>query len=104
MRTIDKIFDVEFKFGDVKIKCFDILVAIVLTTLGVMFRFSLYDIESGDYVKAFADWMKECHAAGGLVLPLTFADEDDAGGQEQTEEEGTEENVLLHRGALLLHA
>ena len=67
MRTIDKIFDVEFKFGDVKIKCFDILVAIVLTTLGVMFRFSLYDIESGDYVKAFADWMKECHAAGGFA-------------------------------------
>ena len=67
MRTIDKIFDVEFEIGDVKIKCFDILVAIVLTTLGMMFRFSLYDVKSGDYVTAFADWMKECHAAGGFA-------------------------------------
>lgn len=67
MRTIDKVFDVEFKIGNIKIKCFDLLVAIVLTTLGIMFRFALYDIKSGDYTTAFADWMKECHAAGGFA-------------------------------------
>lgn len=67
MRMIDKIFEVEFKFGKVKLKCFDILCAMVLTAMGLLFRFSLYDIKSGDYVTAFADWMRECHEAGGFA-------------------------------------
>ena len=64
---IDKIFAVEFKFGKLTMTCFDVLVAMVLTTMGFLFRFSLYDLLSGDYSTAFADWMKECHAAGGFA-------------------------------------
>lgn len=67
MRMIDKIFEVEFEIGEAKVKCFDVLVAMVLTTMGLILRFSLYDITSGDYLTAFADWMKECHEAGGFA-------------------------------------
>ncbi len=67
MRLIDKIFDVEFEFGKVKITCFDLLFGLIITFLGLIFRFYLYDIKSGDYVTAFADWMKECHQAGGIA-------------------------------------
>lgn len=66
MRMIDKIFGVEFKIGKATVTCFDLLCAIVLTTMGLMFRFSLYDLLSGDYTTAFADWMRECHEAGGF--------------------------------------
>ena len=67
MRMIDKIFAVEFKFGKLTLTCFDFLCAMVLTVMGLLFRFSLYDLLSGDYATAFADWMKECHAAGGFA-------------------------------------
>ena len=67
MRTIDKVFDLEFKYGKITITFLDLLALMVMTTVGLMFRFSLYDLESGDYVKAFADWMKECHEAGGFA-------------------------------------
>ena len=67
MRLIDKIFDVEFDLGKVKITCFDLLFALVLTVMGLIFRLYLFDIKSGDYTTAFADWMKECHQAGGFA-------------------------------------
>ncbi len=67
MRLIDKIFDVEFEFGKIKITCFDLLFGLTLTFMGLIFRFYLYGIKSGDYVTAFADWMKECHRAGGFA-------------------------------------
>ena len=66
MRMIDKIFGVEFKIGKATFTCFDLLCAMILTTMGLMFRFSLYDLLSGDYTTAFADWMRECHEAGGF--------------------------------------
>ena len=67
MRPIDKIFDVEFKIFGITVTCFDILFGLILSFMGIMFRLYLYDIESGDYVTAFADWMRECHAAGGFA-------------------------------------
>ncbi len=65
MRFIDKVFDTEFEIGKIKVSCFDILVAIVLTAIGLMFRFSLYDIQSADYNTFLSAWMRECHEAGG---------------------------------------
>ncbi len=67
MRLIDKIFDVEIDLGKVKITCFDLIFALILSGMGLMFRFYLFDVKSGDYVTAFADWMKECHQAGGFA-------------------------------------
>ncbi len=67
MRMIDKVFDLELNFFGVKITIFDFLFGMVIAFLGLFFRFSLYDIQSGDYMTAFADWMKECHQAGGFA-------------------------------------
>ena len=67
MRLIDRIFDVEIDLGKVKITVFDLLFALILSAMGLMFRFYLFDVKSGDYVTAFADWMKECHQAGGFA-------------------------------------
>ena len=67
MRLIDKIFDVKFKFFGITITCFDLLFGIILSFLGIMFRLSLYDIQSGDYITAFADWTRECREAGGFA-------------------------------------
>ena len=67
MRLIDKIFDVEFKIFGITVTCFDVLFGLILSFLGIMFRLKLYDIQSGDYVTAFADWMRECHEAGGFA-------------------------------------
>jgi Gpi18-like mannosyltransferase len=67
MRFIDKFFDTEFKIGKVRITAFDLLFFLVLSFLGWFFRLSLYEIKSGDYTTAFADWMRECHEAGGFA-------------------------------------
>lgn len=67
MRLIDEVFDVKFKIFGVTITCFDLLYFMMLSLLGLIFRLYLYNIKSGDYVTAFADWMKECHAAGGFA-------------------------------------
>lgn len=67
MRFIDEVFDVKIKIFGVTITCFDLLYFMMLSLLGLIFRLYLYNIKSGDYVTAFADWMKECHAAGGFA-------------------------------------
>ncbi|WP_155839434.1 glycosyltransferase 87 family protein [Butyrivibrio proteoclasticus] len=50
-----------------KITFFDVAFFAVIFALGLIFRLSLYDVVSGDYFYAFADWMKECHQAGGFA-------------------------------------
>ena len=67
MRFIDDFFTTEIKIFKHKIPIFDMLFFTILSCLGVYFRLSLFGIRSGDYVKAFADWMRECHAAGGFA-------------------------------------
>ena len=49
----------------------DIFFGVSLIMMGLMARFAVFEMMSGDYEKAFADWMIEirnCHAAG---LPYT---------------------------------
>lgn len=67
MRIIDKIFDLELNIGGIKLTIFDVLFALIIGFMGLFFRFALYDIVSGDYSTAFADWMRECHEAGGFA-------------------------------------
>ncbi|RKM54250.1 hypothetical protein D6853_13545 [Butyrivibrio sp. X503] len=66
MRNIDELFETEFKIFGLTITIFDLFFFTVLTCLGIIMRMSLYDIVSGDYKLAFADWMRECHEAGGF--------------------------------------
>ncbi len=67
MRFIDDFFTTEIKIYKYKIPIFDMLFFTIITCLGFYFRVSLFNIKSGDYVKAFADWMRECHQAGGFA-------------------------------------
>ena len=67
MRAIDKFFNNEIEVGKVTIKMFDFLFVIALSCLGLIYRFAFYNILSGDYSTAFADWMRECHEAGGFA-------------------------------------
>ncbi len=67
MRKIDSFFGTEVEIFGVKVNMFDMLFVAILTGLGIVFRLSLYDIASGDYTLAFADWMRECHEAGGIA-------------------------------------
>ena len=67
MRFIDDFFTTEIKIFKHKIPIFDMLFFTILTCLGLYFRLTLFTVKSGDYVKAFADWMRECHAAGGFA-------------------------------------
>ncbi len=67
MRKIDKFFETDMEIFGVKVNVFDMLFISIITALGLVFRLSLYDIASGDYTLAFADWMRECHEAGGFA-------------------------------------
>jgi Gpi18-like mannosyltransferase len=67
MRPIDKFFETEFKIFGVTITLFDVFFFTIIACLGMYFRLALYDIASGDYTLAFADWMRECHEAGGFA-------------------------------------
>ena len=67
MRFIDDFFTTEVKIYKYKVPIFDMLFFTILTCLGLYFRMSLFSIKSGDYAKAFADWMRECHQAGGFA-------------------------------------
>ena len=67
MRFIDDFFTTEIKIYKYKIPIFDMLFFTIITCLGFYFRVSLFNIKSGDYVKAFADSMRECHQAGGFA-------------------------------------
>ncbi|MBQ7428170.1 MAG: hypothetical protein IJV29_00755 [Butyrivibrio sp.] len=65
LRLIDEILCYKFNFGEVTVKTIDILFTLVIITIGIMARIHLFNIASGDYSSAFADWMSEIDAAGG---------------------------------------
>ncbi|MCR5670066.1 MAG: hypothetical protein K6G10_03600 [Butyrivibrio sp.] len=67
MRFIDRFLDTEVEYFGVKVSLLDLLFGTALLALGIIFRVSLFEIQSGDYVLAFADWMRECHEAGGFA-------------------------------------
>ncbi len=67
MRKIDSFFETDMEVLGVRVNMFDLLFIAIITALGLVFRLSLYDIASGDYTLAFADWMRECHEAGGFA-------------------------------------
>ena len=67
MRSIDKFFETELKIFGVTITLFDVLFFTIIACLGMYFRLTMYDVVSGDYKLAFADWMRECHEAGGFA-------------------------------------
>ncbi|MBE5827363.1 MAG: hypothetical protein E7307_12075 [Butyrivibrio sp.] len=67
MRTIDKLLDAEATYFKVRFRMVDLIFAAVMLALGLIFRLALYDIASGDYTLSFADWMRECHEAGGIA-------------------------------------
>ncbi|MCR5155832.1 MAG: hypothetical protein K6C96_04045 [Butyrivibrio sp.] len=67
MRFIDKLLDAEAEYFKVRFRMVDLIFAAVMLALGLIFRLSLYDIASGDYTLSFADWMRECHEAGGFA-------------------------------------
>ena len=67
MSKLDEFFGTEMKIGKVSITMFDLLFFTIISSLGIIFRFSLYNIVSGDYELAFADWMRECREAGGIA-------------------------------------
>lgn len=67
MRNIDDFFNTEIKLFGVTLTLFDLFFFTVMTCLGLVLRGALFDVVSGDYKLAFADWMKECHQAGGFA-------------------------------------
>ncbi|MCR4904243.1 MAG: hypothetical protein K6A23_15400, partial [Butyrivibrio sp.] len=64
-RVIDQILHYEFDFAGIRVRTIEVLFCIIVLTLGLMARIHLFEIASGDYTTAFADWMKEIDAAGG---------------------------------------
>ncbi len=66
-RLIDQVFHTNMKFFGLELECIDWIAMMLLLVLGLAARVALFDIESGDYVKAFADWMNEIQMAGGFA-------------------------------------
>ena len=67
MRAADKLFREEITVFNTKVKAFDVLFLLVISILALFVRVSTYNVVSSDYANDFAEWMKECHAAGGFA-------------------------------------
>ena len=67
MKTIDKFLDTKLTYFGITLRLVDMIYMAIMLALGIIFRISMYDIVSGDYELAFADWMRECHKAGGFA-------------------------------------
>ncbi|SHI04141.1 Mannosyltransferase related to Gpi18 [Butyrivibrio fibrisolvens DSM 3071] len=71
MRPIDKFLHEKISIFGITMEFIDIFFAVSLIMMGLMARFAVFEMMSGDYEMAFADWMVEirnCHAAG---IPYT---------------------------------
>lgn len=71
MRPIDRFLHEKINIFGITMEFIDIFFGVSLIMMGLMARFAVFEMMSGDYEKAFADWMIEirnCHAAG---LPYT---------------------------------
>jgi Gpi18-like mannosyltransferase len=67
MRTIDRFLHEKINILGITLEFIDIFFAVAIIMLGLVARFAVFGMMSGDYELAFADWMKEirnCHAAG----------------------------------------
>lgn len=67
MRQIDKFFHEKINILGITMEFIDVFFAVSIIMLGLMARFAVFEVVSGDYQLAFADWMVEirnCHAAG----------------------------------------
>lgn len=71
MRPIDRFLHEKINIFGITMEFIDIFFAVSLIMMGLMARFAVFEMMSGDYETAFADWMVEirnCHAAG---IPYT---------------------------------
>lgn len=71
MRPIDRFLHEKINIFGITMEFIDIFFAVSLIMMGLMARFAVFEMMSGDYEMAFADWMVEirnCHAAG---IPYT---------------------------------
>lgn len=66
-RSIDRLLHEKINILGIPMEFIDILFGVSIIMLGLVARFTVFGLISGDYELAFADWMKEirnCHAAG----------------------------------------
>lgn len=64
---MDKVLKEKVTFFGITMEFVDVLFGLVLIMLGMVVRISIFNMASGDYTTAFADWMVEirnAHAAG----------------------------------------
>jgi Gpi18-like mannosyltransferase len=71
MRPIDSIFREKYRIFGIELEFIDIIFGAVMITLGVLVRIMISNMESGDYIYSFADWMKEIRNAHTAGLPYT---------------------------------
>lgn len=67
MRSLDKFLHEKINIFGIPMEFIDVFFAAAIIMMGVLARFALFGMISGDYETAFADWMIEirnCHAAG----------------------------------------
>ena len=69
MRTFDKVMREKVKIFGIELEFIDFLFMMVMMMLGLILRFSIFDMVSGDYSASFADWMKEIRNAHAAGLP-----------------------------------
>ena len=69
MRAVDYFFKEKIKIFGITFQIIDILFLISILMLGILARVCLFDVVSGDYYTAFADWMKEIRNAHAMHLP-----------------------------------
>ncbi len=60
------VLDHTIELPGVTVRVIDVFFLLVMLGLGISMRARLFDIESGDFHYFLADWMKECHRAGGF--------------------------------------
>ena len=73
MRLIDRVLRMKIKIFGIEMECIDMMFGIIILTFGLVARLYLFDVVSGDYADAFADWMREirqAHENGLLYISM----------------------------------
>ena len=73
MRLIDRILKLKIKLFGIEMEFIDVMFGMIIMTFALVARLHLYDVVSGGYADAFADWMREireAHANGILYISL----------------------------------
>ncbi len=71
MRLIDRVLRMKIKIFGIEMECIDMMFGIIILTFGLVARLYLFDVVSGDYADAFADWMREIRQAHENTLMVT---------------------------------